>query len=277
MTVDSVLLSTWNLPLFLLILFRLGGLLLSAPIFGGGHLPLPFKVGLALTLALSLYPLLRTSALPGYLSPHVPSGQGIEPFSLFLSIVGEVTVGVVIGLAARFLFVGVSLAGELSGVQMGLGIANVVDPQFPQHASVVAQFMEIVTVLTFLMLQGHHALLEAIWASFESIPPGTFSGAAAAGAAPVLVSLFGKSLVLAVKISSPIMVAVLLTNVAIGLLARVVPQLNFFAFGLSFTLVVGLLALLVSLPLLTHLIEVSTGQVRLELFTLLRSLSHAVR
>lgn len=265
---DLMLLSAWNLPLFLLILFRLGGLFLSAPIFAGGHLPVPFKIGLAFTLAVSLYPLLGKGALPG---------RGMEPFALLLSILGEVTVGVVIGLAARLLFVGVSLAGELSGMQMGLGIANVVDPQFPQHASVVAQFMELITFLTFLTLQGHHAFLEAIWASFESIPPGTFSGAAAAGAASVLVALFGKSLVLALKLSSPIMVAVLLTNVAIGLLARVVPQLNFFAFGLSLTFVVGLLTLLVSLPLLTHLIAVSTGQVRLELFTLLRSLSHATR
>lgn len=268
MTVDLAILSAWNLPLFLLILFRLGGLLLSAPLFAGSHIPLPFKIGLAVTLTVSLYPLLQTSALPG---------REMEPFSLLLSIVGEVAVGVVIGLAARLLFVGVGLAGELSGVQMGLGIANVVDPQFPQHASVVAQFMELVTFLTFLTLQGHHAFLEAIWASFESIPPGTFSGAAAAGAASVLVTLFAKSLILAVKLSSPIMVAVLLTNVAIGLLARVVPQLNFFAFGLSLTLVVGLLALLVSLPLFTHLIAVSTGQIRLELFTLLRSLSHATR
>lgn len=265
---DSVVLSGWNSPVFLLILFRLGGLLLSAPIFAGNHLPIPFKAGLALTLALSFYPLL---------GKHTLLVRGMEPWSLGLSIVGEVAVGVVIGLAARLLFVGVSLAGELAGVQMGLGIANVVDPQFPQHASVVAQFMELMTVLTFLTLQGHHAFLEAVWASFESIPLGTFSGAAAAGAASVLAALFGKSLVLAVKLSSPIMVTVLITNIAIGLLARVVPQLNFFAFGLSVTFVVGLLTLLVSLPLLTHLIGLSAGQVRLELFSLLRSLSHAAR
>lgn len=265
---DFVMLSAWNLPLFLLILFRLGGLLLSAPLFAGSHLPIPFKVGLAVMLAVSLYPLLRTNTIPA---------REIEPFSLFLSIVGEVAVGVLIGLAARLLFVGVGLAGELSGVQMGLGIANVVDPQFSHQASVVAQFMELLTFLTFLALQGDHAFLEAIWASFDSIPPGTFSGAATAGAASVLVALFGKSLILALKLSSPIMVAVLLTNIAIGLLARVVPQLNFFAFGLSLTFVVGLLTLLVSLPLLTHLIAVHTGQVRLELFTLLRSLSHAAR
>lgn len=268
MTVDHVLLSAWNLPLFMLILFRLGGLFLSAPIFSGGHIPLPFKIGLAVLLTVSLYPFLQKSALPG---------RGVEPFSLFLSIAGEVTVGVVIGLGARLLFSGVTLAGELSGIQMGLGIASVVDPLFPQQASVVAQFMELITVLTFLALQGHHAFLEAIWASFESIPPGTFSGAAAAGAASVLVSLFGKSLVLALKLSSPIMVSVLLTNLAMALLAKVVPQLNFFAFGISITFIVGLLALLVSLPLLAHVIAVGTGQVRLELFTLLRSLSHGTR
>lgn len=268
MTVDAVVLSAWSSPLFLLILFRLGGLLLSAPIFAGSHLPVSFKVGLALGLAVSLYPLLSKSTL---------AARGMEPFSLLLSIVGEVAVGVVIGLAARLLFVGVSLAGELVGVQMGLGIASVVDPQFPQQTSVVAQFMELMTILTFLTLHGHHAFLEAVWASFEAIPLGMFSGAAAAGAASVLVALFGKSLVLAVKLSSPIMVAVLITNVAIGLLARVVPQLNFFAFGLALTFIVGLLTLLVSLPLLNHLIGISTGQVRLELFTLLRSLSHAAR
>jgi flagellar biosynthetic protein FliR len=268
MTVDPVMLSAWSSPVFLLILFRLGGLFLSAPIFAGSHLPVSFKAGLALSLAVSLYPLLSNRALPA---------RVMEPSSLALSIVGEVAIGVVIGLAARLLFVGVSLAGEMAGVQMGLGIANVVDPQFPQQASVVAQFMELMTILTFMSLHGHHAFLEAVWASFESIPLGMFSGAAAAGAASVLVTLFGKGLILAIKLSSPIMVAVLITNVAIGLLARVVPQLNFFAFGLSVTFVVGLLTLLASLPLLTHIIGISTGQVRLELFTLLRSLSHAPR
>lgn len=266
---DSLLLSAWNLPLFLLILFRLGGLFLSAPLFAGSHLSVPFKVGLAVMLAISLYPLLRTGAIPE---------RGMAPFPLLLSIVGETAVGVLIGLTARLLFVGVELAGELSGVQMGLGMASVIDPQFPHQTSIVAQFMELITFLTFLALRGDHALLEALWASFDSVPLGAFSGAAAAGAASVLVTLFGKSLILALKLSSPIMVAVLLTNIGMGLLARVVPQLNFFAFGLSLTFVVGLLVLLASLPLLIHLIAGSTaGQVRPELFLLLRSLSHAAR
>lgn len=265
---DPMVVSAWSSPSFLLVLFRLGGLFLSAPIFAGNHLPISFKAGLALCLAVSLYPLLGHGVLPA---------RDVEPLSLLLSIMGEVAVGVVIGLAARLLFVGISLAGEMAGVQMGLGIANVIDPQFPQQASVVAQFLELMTVLTFLTLHGHHAFLEAIWASFDSIPLGMFSGAAAAGAASVLVALFGKSLILAVKLSSPIMVAVLITNVAIGLLARVVPQLNFFAFGLTVTFVIGLLVLLVSFPLLIHLIGISPGQVRLELFTLLRSLSYATR
>jgi flagellar biosynthetic protein FliR len=264
---DLVRLSVWNLPLFLLILFRLGGLFLSAPIFAGGHLPIPFKAGLALTLALSLYPLLHGRPFPGE----------IEPFTLVLSILGEVTLGILIGLSARLLFMGVGMAGELAGIQMGLGIANVVDPQFAAHASVVAQFMDLITFLIFLTLEGHHALLEAIWASFQWIPPGMVSAAAAGGAASVLVALFGKSLLLAIKISSPIMAAVFLTNVAIALLARVVPQLNFFVFGLSVTFVIGLLALLASLPLLGHLVRTIISQVRPELFTLLWSLSHGLR
>jgi flagellar biosynthetic protein FliR len=265
--VDLVRLSAWNLPLFLLILFRLGGLFLSAPIFAGGHLPIPFKAGLALTLALSLYPLLHGGPFAGE----------IEPLSLALSILGEVTLGILIGLSARLVFIGVGVAGELTGIQMGLGFANVVHPQFAVHASVVAQLMDLITFLTFLTLEGHHALLEAIWASFQSIPPGMVSGAAAGGATSVLVPLFGKSLLLAIKISSPIMVAVLLTNVAIALLARVVPQLNFFVFGLSVTFVIGLLALLASLPLLGHLVRTISSQVRPELLTVLRSVSHGLR
>src|SRR5574337_1328163 len=106
MTVDSVLLSGWSSPMFLLILFRLGGLFLSAPIFAGGHVPVVFKAGLALGLAVSLYPLLGKNVV---LAPEM------EPWSLGLSIVGEVAIGVAIGLAARLLFVGVSLAGELAG------------------------------------------------------------------------------------------------------------------------------------------------------------------
>lgn len=267
MTVDLVSLSAWNVPVFLLILFRLGGLFLSAPLFSGGHVPIPFKVGLALTLAVSFYPLLQTRLFPG----------GIEPFSLLLAIMGEVALGMMIGLAARFFFMAVDLAGELTGIQMGLGIANVVDPQFGQPALVAAEFMSLITVLAFLILEGHHAFLEAIWASFQSIPPGMFSAAAAQAGAPVLVSMFGTSLLLALKLSSPVMVAVLLTNVGMALLVRVVPQLNFLVVGLTVTLIIGLLTLLASLPLMAHLIGTNVGQMRLDLLTLLRSLTHGAR
>lgn len=267
MTVDLVSLAAWNLPLFLLILFRLGGLLLSAPIFASIHLPMPFKAGLALTLAVSFYPLLQSKLLPGRM----------EPLSLLLAILGEVVLGVVIGFAARLVFMAVDVAGELAGIQMGFGIANVFDPQFGQPGVVVAQFMSLIATLTFLTLEGHHAFLEAIWASFQSIPPGMFSAAAAKAAVPVLVSLFGASLVLAIKLSSPVMVAVLLTNVGMGLLVRVVPQLNFLAVGLVFTVVIGLLAMLTSLPLMTHLIGTMIGQMRLDLLGLVRSFPHAAR
>lgn len=267
MTMDLVNLGAWNLPVFLLILFRLGGLLLSVPIFASAHLPVPFKAGLALTLAVSFYPLLQSTPLPGRM----------EPLSLLLAILGEVVLGVVIGFAARFFFMAVDVAGELAGIQMGLGIANVFDPQFAQPGVVVAQFMSLITVLTFLVLEGHHAFLEAIWQSFQSIPPGMFSAAAAKTAVPVLVSLFGSSLVLAMKLSSPVMVAVLLTNVGMGLLVRVVPQLNFLVVGLIFTVVIGLLALLTSLSFMTHLIETTIGQMRLDLLNLVRSLPHAAR
>ncbi len=265
---ELVSVVTWNLPLFLLILFRLGAFFLSAPIFGSPHLGIPFKAGVAVTLAVSLYPLLQGRA---------SHGREVEPFSLSLEVLGEVTLGLVIGLAARVIFMAVDVAGELAGIQMGLGIANVIDPQFTHHASVAAQFLGLFTFLIFLTLEGHHAFIEAIWASFQSIPPGMFSAAAATAAVPVLVSLFGKSLVLALKLSSPIMVAVLMTNVGMALVVRVVPQLNFFVVGLSVTLVVGLLALLASLPFMAHLIETHYGHIRLELLTVLRSLPHATR
>jgi flagellar biosynthetic protein FliR len=200
------------------------------------------KVGLSFMLAVIVFPLV-----------NVNEGFTLPLISLGVAMTGEVLIGVIIGFTARLLFAAVQLAGQLVGFQMGFGIVNVIDPQTSAQVSIIAQFENIITLLIFLALNAHHWFIMAIAKSFEVVPLLTFSFTNSLMEA--LVQLSCDMFVVAAKVAAPIIAILLFTSVALGLLARTVPQMNIFIVGFPLKLAIGLLAVGLTLPLLSTILR----------------------
>ena len=246
---------------FLLILLRVSAVLVAAPIFGHRSLPARAKVGLAFLVSLIVFPLMADSGF------EVPAG--LWPYVFMM--VREVIMGLILGFAVLLVFVGIQFAGQLIGLQMGFGIVNVIDPQSSNQISIIGQFLNILAILTILSVNGHHMILNGLVSSFEAVP----LGGVVLNEAVIhkIMALSAQVFVIAVKISAPILMALFLVSVAMGVLARTVPQMNVFIVGFPVQIAVGLMALTVSLPLFYVLLERMWKSLGRDLVGLLTQLS----
>ncbi len=222
--------------IWLLVFARTAGIFTTAPVFGNSHVPVTTRVGLAACLALIFTPL----ASAGGSQP--PS----DALDLVFALVKEAAVGLAIGFVGMLLFMVVQSAAELVSLQTGLGFAAVVDPMNNQQTSVLAQFQNLVATMLFLTINGHHILLQGLAESFAILPLGRMSfGPAAAG---TIMTTFEHLFLAAIKIGGPIVGVILLTDVALGILARTVPQLNVLVVGFPAKIFVGLVTVVIAMP-----------------------------
>ncbi len=227
-----------QIQMVLLIFIRVAAIVFSAPLFDSRAIPVLFKIGLALSAAVLLYPLLRVD------TPMPANGFSLLGFG----IVGEVLVGLIIGFTVRLIFAAVEMAGQLAGFQMGLAIANVFDPVTSTQMPIVSQLENIVAMLIFLAANAHHLVLRALAESFRLVPLLGFRFNRSLMA--LLSDLTGGMFVTAVKIAAPVMVALLLTSLTLGLVARVVPQMNIFIVAMPVKIIIGLVFMALALPFL---------------------------
>jgi len=221
---------------FVIIFARISGMMVSAPILGDRNIPPQVKIALTFILALVFYPVLTAPKIP--LNPDL--------FYIVRMMALEVGVGVLIGFSARIVLAGVSMAGEIVGFQMGLGFANIVDPVSQQNTSLIGQIQVTFALLLLVVMDGHHLFINAVAGSYTLIPPGGLELTR-----PLfdnLVRLGGGIFVLSLQIGAPLIVALMAANLAIGLMARSVPQLNVIVVGFPFTIGMGLILLTLSFP-----------------------------
>jgi flagellar biosynthetic protein FliR len=232
-----------QIQLFMLALVRVGVILFTLPLFDSRSIPPIAKIGLALAVTLVLVPLLDVKEMP--LITEVP------PF--VLGIATEVILGLAISMSVRLLFTGIQLAGQLAGYQMGFGVVNVMDPISNSQASIIAQVNYLMAAMIFLSIDAHHWMLYAMAESFTVIPPLNFQVNSA------LVDLMMKSaagmFTIAIKIGAPIIVALLLTSVMLGVVARTVPQMNIFIVAFPLKIAVGFVFILLTLPHMTSFLQ----------------------
>ncbi len=226
---------------FLLILFRVSAFLVALPILGGGGVPMSIKVMVSISISVVLFQILKVEAAP------------LAYGSLTVGIIGEVLIGLVIGLGARLLFAAVELGGTIVGFQMGFGVANVFDPVSNRQVGLIGQVQNLVATLIFLVTNAHHIVLRALVRSFRLIPSfGFYPSEALVGH---LMRLAGEMFVLGIKIGIPVIAALLFANIAIGILSRVVPQINALLFSFPVTIGLGLLVIGASLPVFVGLLR----------------------
>jgi flagellar biosynthetic protein FliR len=259
----DLLLSRW-MPSFLLVLCRCGAVVALTPGLGSRSLPLPVRIGLAGVLAAILTPVLVGQR------PSLPS----DPFALAAVLGGECVVGAVLGLAVRLLFAGMSVAGDLAAVQMGIGLPATLDPHTQLQVSSVNQLLDQIALLTFLLAGGHHAVLAGMAHSLSVIPPRFVS--LGGGVMELLVQLCSAAFTLALRLAAPVGAAMLATMITLGLLNRMAPQVNVFAVSFTMTVGVGVLVLLAALPVLTTVWVGQLGNLPVLLLRLLAGMRHGL-
>lgn len=227
-------LNTW-LVAFVWPLVRILGLLMAAPVFGHRSVPARVKIGLGVFIALIVSP-----TLPPLPDVALGSWQG-----LFI-LVQQFLIGLAIGFTMRVVFASVELAGEIIGLQMGLGFASFFDPQSAGQTLVLSRFFNLLAMLVFLAVNAHLLVLGLLAESFTTLP---ISAAPLAAEGFRSVAAFGSTLfVVGLQIALPLIAVLLMTNLALGILTRSAPQLNIFAIGFPITLGVGLIVLDFSMP-----------------------------
>jgi flagellar biosynthetic protein FliR len=250
--------SLAQLQILLQVLLRVAALALAFPFFDSRAVPRLFKVGLLLGLTLAVFPLA---------APLVPPLAG-DGLSVALGVLREVLLGAAVGLLVRSAFAGIMLAGQLAGYQMGLAIANVLDPQTSAQVPLVAQLFNLMAMLLFLTLDAHHLFIRGLVESFRLVPP---LGAVLDGSLfDHLVRLSGGLFVVALQVGAPVVVALLLVSVALGLVARAVPQMNVFIVAMPLQILVGLAFIGLGLPELGAFLRILFAELASHLIALLR-------
>lgn len=233
MSLNALLDMAW---FFMLVLVRLTGMFVVAPFFGRRNIPAIFKAGFAFVNALIAVSVLKDRT--------IPEADNIVQF--VVSAGSEFIAGILIGYVSYMIFSAIYLAGQLIDMQMGFGIVNVIDPLSNIQVPVTANFYFIMTMLVFLLINGHHALIEALHRSFEIIPVGraVFSDILFAD----VLRMFGYIFELGFKFAAPVTAAILIVDVMLGIMSKTVPQLNVFVVGMPAKILIGFLVMIITVP-----------------------------
>ena len=231
------------IPLFGVILIRVAGILVAIPALSSRSVPLQVRIGLLIGLTVILFPIVSDK-----MGPFTLSFSHVLPL-LFT----EFMVGIVLGFAISFVMNAFIIAGELIGIQMGINLISALDPIAGGQVPILGQFMGLLAMLIFLAIDGHHMMFEALVASFQLVPPlhVHFSGFLVESVLKLGLGMF----VLALKVGAPVMTAVFIVTLGMGILGRTIPQLNVMLNNVPITIGVGLLVLGLSLPLFGSIAE----------------------
>lgn len=229
---------------FLLIFIRVGVILFLLPFFNSRKIQVMSKVGMSFGITILLYPVidvLGTTAMPA-------TTLGISRL-----IAGELIIGMILGLMVQVFFEGVKIMGEMVGFQTGLSIANIIDPQSGTQVPIFSNMAYLLAMILFLLLNGHHILLNALRGSFEIIQVGSLS------LNPLLmqkmISHVGQMFVIGIKIGAPAIAALLFTKIVFGLITKFIPQMNIMIVAFPAQIAIGLLFFGISLRLVLVFIE----------------------
>jgi len=247
---------------FFLVALRTGGLFVTAPILSSPSVPRQLRLFMVVLISLMLY-----SALP-----LRPIAANWDVSGYFLLATRETMIGLLLGVIPRAMFAAVDLAGTITGFQMGLSIANVVDPQSQIQVSMIASLEGLLATLLFVTVDGHHLFFEVMASSYDHIPLGAFTFSP--NKIDFLLRLGGDMILLGVKLGAPFVVALLLANVILGFMARAMPQMNIFVVGLPLTVLLGFVFLLTGMPYIINALTKTFGTMQVQLVDMISIMAH---
>lgn len=237
-------LSAEHLDAFIMVLLRVSAIITTMPVISESTVPAKVKAALSIIIAIIIFPLV---------APQMPSVKHLHFIEMIFLMIGEAMIGLTIGFVARLVFAAIQVAGDIIGFQMGFAIANVIDPMSYQQVSIITELQYLVAMLLFFTVNAHHLFFQAIIQSYTLIAPLSFhfSGQLM----QFIFSISKDMFVIALKLAAPIMAVMIFTNVALGVVARTVPQMNIFIVGFPLQISLGLIFLGITTPLFIRITQ----------------------
>jgi len=221
---------------FVMVLTRISAFFLVLPVFGWKSIPVRIKVSLTVLVAVFF----------SIITPVPTKGEQISIIEVILLLANEATYGLALGLIATFVFAAVKFSGRIIERQMGLAMAQIMDPLTGERVQPLGSLLEMIFILLFLSANGHHLFLLIISRSYETFP---------AGSTPTILVLTGGVIkagstmfLLGLRLAAPILAAFLLLMVVLAVLARIVPEMNILFISLPLRVGLGLLMTVIFLP-----------------------------
>lgn len=227
----------------LMIFIRVLAAFIAAPIFGHKAIPATVKVFLSFIVAYIIFTTIDTSYIIVNDSMGFIISNGIK----------EVITGLIIGFAFNLVFHGISFAGSIIGFDVGLSMANVLNPMDDSQNNVIAEFIFYLAMFTFFLINGHHYVIKALHSSVIIVPIGKFS--ITTPVFDLLLKYSGAVFLIAIQIASPILVSFFLIHIAEGITARVIPQMQVFFVTQPLKIGVGLVLVSFLIPTYLNLIK----------------------
>ncbi len=237
----------YHFQVFLLIIMRMNAMMIIAPFFSSGVIPFRVKAIISFLVTLVIFPLIASKMYA------VPNNMG----EYMLCILREVAIGIYIGFLVAIIFTAFQLAGQYFAVQIGFGINEVLDPLAQVSIPLIGQLKNLIGLLIFLVVNGHHFLIKAIYRSYELVPVITLSSESSAGLLKFIVHSMGGMFVIALKIALPVLATIFLVTVSMGILAKAAPQMNIMMLGFPFKIAVAFGVLILISPMVIRIMHVS--------------------
>lgn len=231
-----------RIPGFFLIVARLAGFFMLVPFFSYRTIPMMYRVGFVLVLSWIMFFSIEVPVL-------IFNGQYV------ILLLKEVTVGLMIGLIAYMIISAIQIAGGFIDFQMGFAIANVVDPQTGAQSPIIGQYFYIFTLLLLVVTDAHHLLLDGIYYSYNFIGMTDLIKISSGAFPEFIIKTFGQMFIIAFQMSIPIVGMLFLVDIALGMVARTVPQVNVFVVGLPLKILVSFLVMILFFSIFFMLIK----------------------
>jgi len=243
-----VVVSIIQAQLFFLVLSRVLAAIVFVPVLGGRSVPNPVKIGLGMTIAMIITPTL----------PLPTNTQTMPGVAFGFAMAQEVMIGALAGYAASLTFGAVQMAGHLMGTVSGFSSANVLNPALEDNGSAMDQMFLITATLVFIVINGHHIFLLGLNRTFDVIP---VNSAIPNLSLTNILNIFSQFITAGIQMSLPVMGTLLLTDLTLGLLARVAPQVHVFFLGIPLKIGIGLIALALTLVILAPNLQSMFSQI----------------
>ncbi len=245
----------------LLIFLRVAAVLLTMPVFGNITYPVLPKLGLSLILTY-----LFIFSIPDFAFNYY---DGLLPLAIYG--IKEVLTGLLIGFAMNFIFYGMTFAGLLIGNEMGLSMATMFDPYSENQNNIIGTLISMLAMIVFLLIDGHHFIIQAVSASFKLIPLGSYT--VNGSLIELLIKYSAGIFLVAVKISAPLIVSFFLLNVASGIISRVIPQMQILFVIFPLKIGLGFVLLAMVMPIYVKVIKSLLTNYEKEIYELILVMS----